>query len=141
LSRPGPGCSMVNRVGRIWLRYLLPVGVVTVRGNGLPGSGAQLAWGCSGGGSDVGETCEELVDGGLAIFNGGALVVGERDRCRHALQVVLGLDGLACAGYLRSIEVAAGTCPDAGTVRRRCSCSSRGRGRSAAMAGRWRRRR
>jgi hypothetical protein len=55
-----------------------------------------------------GETAEERGDGGLAMFDGGAFIVGKRNVHHHALQVVLGLDELAGTGCLRILEVATG---------------------------------
>lgn len=81
---------------------------MTVRGNGLPGFSAKFAVGSVRLGGDVAEAAEELVDGSLAVFGGGAFVVGEWDVDQHPLQVVPGLDELAGAGCVRSMEVAAG---------------------------------
>ena len=49
-------------------------------------------------GGHVGETAEKFRDGGLAVFDGGALIVGEGNVDQHPLQVVLGLDELAGGG-------------------------------------------
>jgi hypothetical protein len=82
---------------------------MTVKDKCLPvaGLGAEFAWCRSGWSGHVGETAGEFDDGGLAVFDDSAFIVGERDAYQHALKVALGLDELAGAGPLGSVEVAA----------------------------------
>jgi hypothetical protein len=68
----------------------------------------QLTWGGAGWRGDVREAFQEPVERGLAIVDGGLFVVGQRDRCPHALEIVLRLDELGFAGVFRRVEVAAG---------------------------------
>jgi len=50
----------------------------------------ELAWCRPGRGGRVGELAQEAVDRGLPVVDGGPLVVGERDRGGHLLEVALG---------------------------------------------------
>ena len=62
------------------------------------GAGMAPSWrggACGGGG--VGEAAEEGVQGGLAVVDCGAFLVGERDGGEHALEVVLGFEQLGFA--------------------------------------------
>jgi hypothetical protein len=54
------------------------------------GADAELAGRGPGQGGNVGQTVEQLVEGGVAVVDGGAFVVGEGDGGEPALQVVLG---------------------------------------------------
>jgi hypothetical protein len=49
-----------------------------------------------------------VVECGLTVLDGGLFVVGERDADEHALEVRFRLQELAFAGFLGSVEVAAG---------------------------------
>jgi hypothetical protein len=72
-----------------------------------PGRGrrdAELAWGGTGRGGDVGEPFQEPVEGGLVVVDRGALVVGAGDRGEHVLEVVLGLQELGFAGVFGGVE-------------------------------------
>ena len=60
--------------------------------------------GGAGGGGDVGEPAEEGVQCGLAVVDGGAFVVGERDGGEHALEVVPGFEELGLARLFRGVE-------------------------------------
>jgi len=54
----------------------------------------------------VGEQVDQAVDRLLVAFDGGALVIGERDCDEHPLQPVLCLEQLRLAGGFREVEVA-----------------------------------
>jgi hypothetical protein len=56
----------------------------------------------------IGEPVEQVVEGGLAVVDRGAFVVGEGNGGEHALELVLGFQQLALGRLLRQLEVAAG---------------------------------
>src|ERR1035441_4115692 len=56
----------------------------------------------------VGEMLQELVQGGLAVVDGGTFVVGEGNGDEHPLQVGPGLQELPLGGVLRGVEVTLG---------------------------------
>lgn len=62
------------------------------REQGGRGRRSDLSWGGTGRCGNVDEPLEQLVEGGLAVVDGGAFVVGERDAGQHALKVVFGLE-------------------------------------------------
>ncbi len=68
----------------------------------------ELAWCRPGRGGRVCELGQEAADRGLAVIDGSPLIVGERDRGGHLLQVALGFQQLGRGGVLRGVEVAAG---------------------------------
>jgi hypothetical protein len=59
--------------------------------------GAEFAGCGAGGGRDVGEPAEKGVQGGLAVVDGGAFFVGERNGGEHVLEVVPGFEQLGFA--------------------------------------------
>jgi hypothetical protein len=59
-------------------------------------------------GRDVGEPIEESIEGGVAVVDGVAFLVRQRNGGAHALQVVLGFEQLSPGRALGDVEIAAG---------------------------------